>query len=129
MPTEGRGAATSCGALGCLAAGFPGLNASLALIDGAKVQGKSECAVVIEMACTHVAAMVELKGLGGPTAETEMLRRSRRRQLGCCAHRAPRVSRTKCGHVTNRNQLVNRRWQKPPLLNVPATKGLAHAAR
>ena len=41
------------------------VNASLAFIEGAKPQGEVECALVIQMACTHSAAMAVLNRLGG----------------------------------------------------------------
>jgi hypothetical protein len=41
------------------------VNASLALIEGAKPQGEIEGALVLQMACTHAAAMSVLGRLGG----------------------------------------------------------------
>ena len=41
------------------------VNASLAFIEGAKPQGEVECALVIQMACTHSAAMSVLGTFGG----------------------------------------------------------------
>jgi hypothetical protein len=41
------------------------MNASLAFIEGAKPQDEVECALVIQMACTHSAAMAVLSRLGG----------------------------------------------------------------
>ncbi len=41
------------------------VNASLALIEGAKPQGEVEGALVLQMACTHAAAMSVLGRLGG----------------------------------------------------------------
>ena len=41
------------------------VNASLAFIESAKPQDEVECALVIQMACTHSAAMAVLKRLGG----------------------------------------------------------------
>jgi len=41
------------------------VNASLALIEGAKPQDEIECALVMQMACTHSAAMAVLGTLGG----------------------------------------------------------------
>ena len=41
------------------------VNASLALIEGAKPRDEIECALVIQMACTHSAAMAVLNRLGG----------------------------------------------------------------
>ncbi len=41
------------------------MNASLAFIEGAKPRDEIECALVIQMACTHSAAMAVLNRLGG----------------------------------------------------------------
>jgi hypothetical protein len=41
------------------------VNASLAFIEGAKPRDEIECALVIQMACTHAAAMAVLGRLGG----------------------------------------------------------------
>jgi hypothetical protein len=41
------------------------VNASLAFIEGAKPQDEIECALVMQMACTHTAAMAVLGTLGG----------------------------------------------------------------
>jgi hypothetical protein len=41
------------------------VNASLAFIEDAKPQDEVECALVIQMACTHTAAMAVLSRLGG----------------------------------------------------------------
>jgi putative ABC transport system substrate-binding protein len=41
------------------------VNASIAFIEGAKPQDEVECALVIQMACTHGAAMAVLRRLGG----------------------------------------------------------------
>jgi hypothetical protein len=41
------------------------VNASLAFIEGAKPRDEVECALVIQMACTHTAAMAVLGRLGG----------------------------------------------------------------
>jgi hypothetical protein len=41
------------------------VNASLAFIEGAKPRDEVECALVIQMACTHSAAMAVLGALGG----------------------------------------------------------------
>ena len=41
------------------------MNASLVFIEGAKPEGEVECALVIQMACTHTAAMAVLQRLGG----------------------------------------------------------------
>jgi hypothetical protein len=41
------------------------VNASMAFIEGAKPKGEVECALVMQMACTHAAAMAVLARLGG----------------------------------------------------------------
>jgi hypothetical protein len=41
------------------------VNASLAFIEGAKPRDEPECALVIQMACTHSATMAVLSRLGG----------------------------------------------------------------
>ena len=41
------------------------VNASLAFIEGAKPRDEIQCALVIQMACTHSAAMAVLNRLGG----------------------------------------------------------------
>src|SRR2546430_4284030 len=41
------------------------VNASLALIEGAKPQGEIEAALVLQMACTHAAAMAVLATIAG----------------------------------------------------------------
>ena len=41
------------------------VNAALAFIEGAKPRDEIECALVIQMACTHSAAMAVLNRLGG----------------------------------------------------------------
>ena len=41
------------------------VNASLAFIEGAKPRDEVECALVIQMACTHAVAMAVLAKLGG----------------------------------------------------------------
>ena len=61
------------------------VNASLAFIEGAKPQDEVECALVIQMACTHAAAMAVLAGLAGATASIEMSLRWRPQRPDCCA--------------------------------------------
>jgi hypothetical protein len=54
------------------------VNASLALIEGAKPQGEIEAALVLQMACTHAAAMSVLGTFAGVRAtQVETLRRLR----------------------------------------------------
>jgi hypothetical protein len=45
------------------------VNASLAFIAGAKPRDEIECALVIQMACTHSAAMTVLNRLGGAAGD------------------------------------------------------------
>jgi hypothetical protein len=50
------------------------VNASLAFIEGAKPRDEVECALVMQMACTHTAAMAVLGTLEGePTGAIETL--------------------------------------------------------
>jgi hypothetical protein len=42
-----------------------GVNAALALIEGEKPKGETECAIVLQMACVHAATMTVLGRLGG----------------------------------------------------------------
>src|SRR6184192_4713935 len=41
------------------------VNASLAFVEGAKPQGEVECALVMQMACTHTAAMTAVAAFAG----------------------------------------------------------------
>jgi len=66
------------------------VNASLACIEGAKPRDEVECALVIQMACTHAAAMAVLGGLAGLTAPLEMLPRWRPLRPACCAPTQPK---------------------------------------
>jgi hypothetical protein len=45
------------------------VNASLAFIEGAKPRDEIECALVIQMACTHSAPMAVLNRLGGAAGD------------------------------------------------------------
>jgi hypothetical protein len=45
------------------------VNASLPFIEGAKPRDEIECALVIQMACTHSAAMAVLNRLGGAAGD------------------------------------------------------------
>ena len=65
------------------------VNASLAFIEGAKPRDEIGCALVIQMACTHSAAMAVFNRLGEPPG-TELLRQRRPRQHACCAPTQPR---------------------------------------
>jgi hypothetical protein len=46
------------------------VNASLAFIEGAKPKGEVECALVMQMACTHTAAMSVLGTFAGDVTAT-----------------------------------------------------------
>ena len=61
------------------------VNASLAFIEGAKPQDEVECALVIQMACTHAAAMAVLPRSPELTASLETSLRWRPQRAGCCA--------------------------------------------
>ena len=71
------------------------VNASLAFIEGTKPQGEVECALAIQMACTHTAAMAVLNRLGGGHGPTEALRRWRPQRPDCYAPIQPKPRR--CG--------------------------------
>jgi hypothetical protein len=45
------------------------VNASLAFIEGAKPRNEIECALVIQMACTHSATLAVLNRLGGASGD------------------------------------------------------------
>jgi hypothetical protein len=65
------------------------VNASLALIEGAKPRDEIESALVIQMTCTHSAAMAVLNRLGEPPG-TELSRQWRPRRHACCGPTQPR---------------------------------------
>ena len=69
------------------------VNASLAFIEGAKPRDEIECALVIQMACTHSAAMAVLSRLGGAAGAIEVSLRWRPRRHACCAPTQPRSKR------------------------------------
>jgi len=62
------------------------VNACLAFIEGAKPQGEDEAGLVIQMACTHAAAMAVLETSGALTAPPEASRPERPQPRGCCVH-------------------------------------------
>jgi len=51
--------------------------------------------------------------------------RKDRSKIELLAHRLAHEMR----YMPGRNQLIHRRWKQPVLLNIPRTKGLAHAAQ
>ena len=61
------------------------MNASLAFIEGAKPRDEIECALVIQMACTHSAAMAVLNRLEGAAGD---------RTVAATASAAARLLRT-----------------------------------
>ena len=69
------------------------VNASLAFIEGAKPRDEIECALVIQMACTHSAAMTVLNSFLREPQGNELLRRWRPRRHACCAPTQPRSKR------------------------------------
>src|SRR5438876_5931102 len=67
------------------------VNASLAFIEGAKPRDEVECALVIQMACTHTAAMAVLSRLGGghgPDRSVAAMASAASRLLGAYATQA-----------------------------------------
>src|SRR2546429_6972343 len=52
------------------------VNASLAFIEGAKPKGEVECALVMQMACTHAAAMAVLGTCAGVHADRNKVPRA-----------------------------------------------------
>ena len=70
------------------------VNASLAFIEGAKPQGEIECALVIQMACTHSAAMSVLGTFAGAHGHGPRCIPPRcPQQPDCCAPTQPRWKR------------------------------------
>jgi hypothetical protein len=74
------------------------VNASLALIEGAKPQGEIEGALVLQMACTHSAAMTVLGKFGGGGTE---------RNIVAKASAAARLLRTYAAQVETLRRLRN----------------------
>jgi hypothetical protein len=75
------------------------VNASLALIEGAKPQDEVECALVIQMACTHSATMAVFKRLGGGHGSD--------RSVAAMASAAARLSRAYATEVEVLRRLRN----------------------
>jgi hypothetical protein len=111
------------------------VNASLALIEGAKPQGEVEGALVLQMACTHAAAMAVLGRLGGGhgtdrtiaakasavsrllrayTAQVEALRHRALIALPSCSIRRPRRT-TPSSCVRSRPFRRRSRWRSRQL--------------
>ena len=65
--TQRRGRASRPASPLITAARLPNIavNASLAFIEGAKPEGEVECALVMQMACTHTAAMTAVAAFAG----------------------------------------------------------------
>jgi hypothetical protein len=75
------------------------VNASLAFIEGAEPRDEVECALVIQMACTHTAAMAVLGRLGGGHGPD--------RSVATMASAASRLSRTYATQVEALRRLRN----------------------
>ena len=73
------------------------VNAALALIAGAKPRDEVECALVIQMACTHCAAMAVLGSLGHDTARNTLAKGTA----------AARLLRAFAGHAETLRRLRN----------------------
>ena len=65
------------------------------------VLNEIECALVIQMACTHSGAMAVLSRLRGEPPGTELLLGWRPRRHACCAPTQPRskLKRVNCGQA------------------------------
>ncbi len=74
------------------------VNASLAFIEGAKPRDEIECALVIQMACTHSATMAVLNRLGGASGD---------RTVAAMASAAGRLLRTYATQVEALRRLRN----------------------
>jgi hypothetical protein len=75
------------------------VNASLAFIEGANPRDEVECALVIQMACTHSAAMAVLGKLGAANGPT--------RNVVATASAAARLLRAYAAQVEARRRLRN----------------------
>jgi hypothetical protein len=76
------------------------VNASLAFIEGAKPRDEIECALVIQMACTHTAAMAVLGRLGsahGPDRSVSATASAAGRLLRAYATQAETLRRLRSG--------------------------------
>jgi hypothetical protein len=69
------------------------MNASLAFIEGAKPRDEVECALLIQMACTHTAAMAVLSRLAGVMVLIELLRPRRLPPRDYCVPTQPKSKR------------------------------------
>ncbi len=74
------------------------VNASLAFTESAKPRDEIECALVIQMACTHSAAMAVLNRLGGAAGE---------RTVAAMASAAARLLRAYAAQVEALRRLRN----------------------
>jgi len=103
------------------------VNASLACIEGAKPRDEVECALVIQMACTHAAAMAVLGRLGGahgPARNVAAMASAAARLLRAYAAQVEALRRLKNGgsqfvrvehvHVNEGGQAVIGNVRSPP---------------
>ena len=72
------------------------MNASLAFMEDCKPQGEVECALVLQMACTHAAAMAVLSRSGGHGTD---------RTIAAMASAAARLLRAYAAQVETRRRL------------------------
>jgi hypothetical protein len=91
------------------------VNASLAFIEGAKPKGEVECALVMQMACTHAAAMAVLGRVAGGHGSD--------RSAAAMAAAASRLLRTYAVQVETLRLLRNRGSQFVRVEHVHANEG------
>jgi hypothetical protein len=104
------------------------VNASLALIEAAKPRDEVECALALQMACTHAAAMAVLATLGGAHGSDRnvaMKASAAARLLRAYATQAEVLRRLRNGgsqfvrvehvHVNEGGQAIVGNVQRPPL--------------
>jgi hypothetical protein len=90
------------------------VNASLAFIEGAKAQDEIECALVIQMACTHSATMAVLNRLGGASGD---------RTVAAMASAAARLLRAYATQVEALRRLRNGNSQTVRVEHVHVNEG------
>ena len=91
------------------------VNASLAFIEGAKPRDEIECALVIQMACTHSAAMAVLNRLGGAAGD---------RTVAAMASAAARLLRAYATQVEALRRLPHGGFQTVLVEHVASASGL-----
>ncbi len=90
------------------------VNASLAFIEGAKPRDEIECALVIQMACTHSATMAVLNRLGGASGD---------RTVAAMASAAARLLRAYATQVEALRRLRNGNSQTVRVEHVHVNEG------